>query len=129
MSFNAFVSFGIMRSIRRSHRGPTVSLHGFSLPIHACTHVSSTWANDGSSFAPAATTIATTRLRVAIRASCLDCEISPYCSTFPRPTCADGAPEQARLYAFDTSGSFTWKIDAWGERWHQSPFSPLVPRS
>jgi hypothetical protein len=129
MSRNAFVSFGIIRSIRSSHFGPTVSLHGFCLPSHASTHEFSTCENAGSSFAPEATTTAVTRLRVAILASCWDCETSVYCSAFPSPTCADGAPEHARLYAFTTSGSRTWKIEELGERWHQLPFSPLVPRS
>src|SRR6476469_1328170 len=108
MSRNALVTFGIFRLIRRGHCGPIDSLHGLSLPTHACTHALSTCENAGSSFAPDATTMAVTRYRAAILVSCLDCEISVYCSTLPSPTCADGAPEQARLYAFATSGSFTW---------------------
>jgi hypothetical protein len=128
-SRNAPASFGIIRLIRCFHCGPTLSLHGFSLPTHACTHALSVCENAGSSFAPDAITTATTRYRAAILASWLVCETSVYCLTFPSPTCADGAPEHARLNALVTPGSRTWWINACGERWHQLPFSPFVPRS
>ena len=87
-----------MASTRRDHSGPTCSPHGSPRPVHASTHALSTWENAGSSLAPEATTTAMTRLRAAIRASRCACDGSVYCSTSPRPTCGDGAPEHARLY-------------------------------